>query len=547
MSYRKLTLNRVWLVGAALIFICLTALLSSQAAPGRAVAPGDVDFSINGGPGVFNDVVIGPDGKIFAVGTTSDLGISSVVISRYGSDGTKEASANIYDNGGTDFSSYGMALQPDNKVVAVGGTSAGNMLLMRFTGDAKLDPTFDGNGIKFTRPYSFHQAAAYTVVVQPDGKIVAAGRNGFGSDGMFVLVRLNSDGSRDLSFGTQGFVLTNYPSHDTAHDILLQPDGKLIAVGGGNGDFALARYNSNGALDTSFSSDGLVTTDFGQDLPDEDFAYGAVLQPDGKIVVAGTAGHDYFALARYNSNGSLDTSFGKNGLVTTNILIGDCIDEIKGMALQANGKIVVAGSICGLNYMDWAVARYNSNGSLDTSFGGGDGWVTTPFVPDADNHSDSGQAVAIQPDGKIVVAGYHSVVGEDERILIRYFGGDGSGPAPTPTPALSVSKTAQPDPVAPGGILTYTIQVRNNGPTPLHAIITDTLPSHVSPGGLQVWTATLPASGGVWNQTLVVTVAQGYTGTLVNRVNVTTAEGFRGSAQAITNGKKTYVPLVIKN
>jgi uncharacterized delta-60 repeat protein len=129
-------------------------------------------------------------------------------------------------------------------------------------------------------------------------------------------------GTLDASFGTGGKVTTDFAgSGDGAGAIAVQPDGKLVAAGGatinGQADFALARYNSNGTLDTSFSTGGRVTTDFGGRY---EGASSVALQWDGKIVVAGGSViglYDNFALARYNSNGTLDTSFGTGGKVIT--------------------------------------------------------------------------------------------------------------------------------------------------------------------------------------------------------------------------------------
>jgi len=205
----------------------------------------------------------------------------------------------------------------------------------------------------------------FSVALQPDGKIVVAGYAG----GDFALARYNSDGALDTSFGSGGKVTTDFGGsyHPDGFSVALQPDGKIVVAGYAGGDFALARYNSDGALDTSFGSGGKVTTDFGG----SDAGYSVALQPDGKIVVAGYAGLD-FALARYNSDGALDTSFGTGGKVTTDFSGGR--DVGYSVALQPDGKIVVAGYAG----VDFALARYNSDGALDTSFGSG-GKVTTDF------------------------------------------------------------------------------------------------------------------------------------------------------------------------
>ena len=193
--------------------------------------------------------------------------------------------------------------------------------------------------------------------------------------------------------------------------------GKIVVVGNGAGDFALARYNPNGSLDASFSGDGLQTTDLGGD----DEARGLALQDDGKIVAVGRAGtfpDIDFALARYNPNGSLDTSFSGDGKQTTDFFFG-AVDAANGVALQGDDKIVAAGLAGGGSTGDdFALARYNPNGSLDASFSG-DGKRRSNF-----GGADSASGVALQGDGKIVAVGRG--LGTDltsDFVLARYLGG----------------------------------------------------------------------------------------------------------------------------
>ena len=171
----------------------------------------------------------------------------------------------------------------------------------------------------------------------------------------------------------------------------IQADGKILVAGVGMRNFAVARYNSNGTLDTSFDGDGKLTTDFGG----SDYVSGMAIQADGKIVVAGGSNSD-FAVARYNSNGTLDTSFDGDGKLTTDFRGYDLANT---MAIQADGKILVAGG----SDSDFAVARYNSNGTLDTSFDG-DGKLRINF---SDGY-DFANSMAIQTDGRIVLAGTNS-------------------------------------------------------------------------------------------------------------------------------------------
>lgn len=203
-------------------------------------------------------------------------------------------------------------------------------------------------------------------------------------------------GDLDLSFGTGGRVITTFPGGtQSASAVVIQPDGKIVAIGTATG-FALARYDVTGTLDVTFGTGGLVTTDIG---PSGE-AFAAALQPDGKIVAAGRvapAGYCcQFALARYDSNGSLDTSFGTGGLVITNI---GGLNGASALAIQSDNKIVAAGSTGAALSEDFALARYNADGSLDPTFGTG-GQVTTDF-----GGIDQPGDVAIRPDGKILVVG----------------------------------------------------------------------------------------------------------------------------------------------
>ncbi len=208
----------------------------------------------------------------------------------------------------------------------------------------------------------------------PDGKIVVAGTSHNGSNNDFALVRYNTDGSLDTSFDTDGMVTTDFGSADTGSALVIQPDGKIILVGEsnspGNFDFTVARYDTDGSLDHGFGTNRVVYTDFGF-LHDR--AYAVALQSDGKIVVAGyaranstTPVNNDIAVARYNTDGSPDTSFDTDGKLTTDI--GSAQDQAYGIAIQSDGKIVVVGySKNNTVDYDFTVIRYNTDGSLDTA------------------------------------------------------------------------------------------------------------------------------------------------------------------------------------
>lgn len=317
----------------------------------------------------------------------------------------------------TDFNSafdraFAVAIQADGKIVTVGSSNF-DFALVRYNSDGSLDPHFDGDGMVTTDIGLFDEA--FAVAIQTDGKIVAAGRTApEGGCCQLALARYNADGSLDTSFDTDGKVTTIFQGHSAAFAVAIQSDGKIVAAGMTDSPFldgfALARYNADGSLDTSFDEDGKVTTDFGG----IDGASGLAIQADGKIVVAGWGGPaDDFALARYNPDGSLDLVFGGGGKVTTDF---DGLDRAEDMAVQEDGKIIAVGVSGSGNF---ALARYNIDGTLDSSFDG-DGKVITDFGGD-----DRAQGVAIQALGKIVAVGF-SVLDYDEKFGIARYNHDGS-------------------------------------------------------------------------------------------------------------------------
>ncbi|MCP3996773.1 MAG: hypothetical protein GY722_17190, partial [bacterium] len=267
-------------------------------------------------------------------------------------------------------------------------------------------------------------AYGHSVTVQSDGKILVAGHSHDGSNWDFALARYNADGSLDATFDSDGILTTSLGSgDDEGYSVTVQSDGKILVAGyshnGSNDDFALIRYNADGSLDTTFDSDGILITPLGSG---NDYGWSVTVQSDGKILVAGESwnGTDYdFALTRYNADGSLDTTFDTDGKLTT--AVGSANDYGWSVTVQSDGKILVAGdSYNGSNY-DFALTRYNADGSLDTTFDT-DGIVTTPVGA----LTDLGQSVTVQSDGKILVAG-QSWNGTDafEFALTRY-NADGS-------------------------------------------------------------------------------------------------------------------------
>jgi uncharacterized delta-60 repeat protein len=304
-------------------------------------------------------VAIQNDGKIVVAGDARlGSGNSAFGVARYNTDGSLDTTFGGGDGKVlTQFTPKNdgvsnLAIQLDGKILVSGGTGfdarVSKLALARYTTDGSLDATFGGDG-KVTLDLSEGADFANAVVAQPDGKIVAGGRTVAGEGQVrFVLVRFNADGTLDDTFGTGGVVTTAMTKrYSNVEGLVLQPDMKIVAAGFAvrahdRAVFALARYDSDGSLDDTFGGgDGKTLTDF---TPGEDYGLGLVLQADGQIVVAGVAGADSdgaFALARYQADGSLDTTFGGNGTVTTNLTAG--YDASRGIVVQTDGNIVTSG------------------------------------------------------------------------------------------------------------------------------------------------------------------------------------------------------------
>jgi uncharacterized delta-60 repeat protein len=422
----------------ALVSFVALAIVGLPGAAGAAA--GDLDPSFGTGGKVVTDLgasdfgealVLQPNGKLVVGGGTE----GDFALVRYLPDGSPDPVFDIDGTVTTDFgrseSLGGLAFQPGHLVAAGSSISplpfkantisqspslaGAAFAVARYWLDGSLDPSFDGDG-KVLTDFAGRAALAYDVVIQPDGKIVVAGTvDGVGvSDSDFGVARYNTDGSLDPTFGDQGLVTTDVGTEDQGWAVSLQGDGRIVAAGmtqvDETRDFALVRYNTDGSLDESFDGDGKRTIDFGG----LEFAFDVAMQADTKIVVVGATlgspgSHD-FAIARLNPDGSLDTQgldpymdapFGTDGKVTTDFGAGDD-DEATSVAIEPGGKILVAGLASPADALDGAygLARYNVDGSLDSTFGAG-GKVTTDFAPG----EDAPWGIVIQRDGRIVLAG----------------------------------------------------------------------------------------------------------------------------------------------
>lgn len=335
----------------------------------------------------------------------------------------------ITDFGGLDNKATAVALQGDGKIVVAGkakDTSGDwDFALARYNADGSLDRNFSGDGKLMVDFGGGRDDFAADVAVQADGKILVAGTVHTGLVTEFALARYHSNGTLDTGFGVNGLVTSKVGSSSaTAASLVIQSDGRIV-VGGtastGDSDFALVRYNSNGTLDTSFNGSGIQLTD----TPFADKANvlnSILLQPDGRIVAAGYTYdglYNQFMLARYNGNGALDDTFYVDqyalwkGRILTDVDLGN--DMAYSVALQADGGIVAAG-VSGSS-KNYALARYDADGSLDTSFALY-GKLTTSFS----SGEDIANAVLVQTDGKTVAAGYswHSPLNGYDLSLARY-------------------------------------------------------------------------------------------------------------------------------
>ena len=382
---------------------------------------GKVTTAIGSGDDYGYSIAVQNNGKIVVAGYSKNGSDDEVALARYNADGSLDTAVNgtgkvTTSIGSVGIQGTGVVVQSDGKIVvsAISHNGTDNdFVLLRYSANGILDTSFSGDGIVIT---NVGDDIAFSVALQSDGKILVTG----GSLNNFALIRYNSDGSLDTTFNGTGIVNTPIgPANDTGWKVAVQSDLKIVVAGesfnGSNTDFAVVRYNTNGSLDTTFNGTGKVTTFIGTG---DDVGYGLALQSDGKIVVSGSSfnGTDRdFAVVRYNANGSLDTTFNGTGKVTTPVGSGD--DWGLRMVLQSNGKIVVTGdSFTGSN-KDIAVVRLNANGSLDTTFNG-TGKVITPIGPG----NDTGNSMALQGDGKILVAASAIIGGNADFVVVRYEG-----------------------------------------------------------------------------------------------------------------------------
>ncbi len=317
---------------------------------------------------------------------------------------------------GADDSGQAVAVDSTNKIIVAGQfriAASGDFALVRYNTDGTLDNTFGASGKVITNLGADDRGRA--AVIDSNGKILVGG-DSLVTASDFAVARYNSNGTLDTSFNSNGFVTTDFNNTaEPAMDITIDLNGKIVAAGfahnGTNYDFAVVRYNSDGSLDTSFNTNGMVTTDLGGD----DRISGVATYPNGNVIVVGRTGSasDYdFAIVRYNNDGTLDTTFGTNGVII--IDLGGTNDRAREITFDLNGKIVIVGRSNGTGSNDFVVMRFNDDGSPDTTFGT-NGMVITNI-----GGNDRGRAVVIDSSDRIIVLGTSNSQGGNDFAVIRY-------------------------------------------------------------------------------------------------------------------------------
>ena len=390
---------------------------------------------------IANAVAVDNNMNILAAGENSSLfdGSGPGLLARYLPLGDLDTSfgtggiATILIGKSTSF--FSIALQSDNKIIAAGQVRPFSTLpisvVLRFNTDGSLDTTFGISGVA-AAPTSVNGSMFSSVQIQSDGKIVATGPVVIDGNSQVFIVRFNTDGSVDTSFGTNGVITTQVGFVSAAYALVIQDDGSLV-VGGisqsdGPGQLMIARYDSSGDPDLSFGTNGITIS------PISDVfctITGLALQDDGSIVACGSIYNDdgtiNFLVVRYTSGGILDTSFNGTGFVQLSI---DSFSSANALFIQDDGQIVATGSSSGSTNGVFATARFNTDGSLDTSFGT-NGIATTAL--NINGQGDTSNALAFQlgtslVDGFVVVNNGIIVAGSSDINfgLIRYHVSDGT-------------------------------------------------------------------------------------------------------------------------
>lgn len=467
----------------------VVALASVVAGPGSVDSVADTGLDTTFGDGGVAYTAVGDaygyegtmalqsDGRVVVLGFSDWAGKDEFTLVRHTSDGQLDPSFGIGGVATTSVAStagYPTDLAVDGQngsIVAVGGTFNGthsDIVVARFDSSGAVDSSFGTGGVVTTSVGPSHDYA-HAVGLQADGKIVVAGQSVDGFPSYFALLRYLPTGALDPSFGVGGKVtVTSGATNTSAFSVAVMNDGSIVAAGHSGKDqslwgIAVVRVLANGTPDPNFGVGGMVTTSASSG---NDQAYGVVVQPDGRIVVAGRAGPDV-ALVRYMPDGSLDPSFGDGGIVTTSLDGGT--DVARGLVLLPDGRLLVAGRTPG----GIGVARYLSDGSLDPSFGL-NGTLVTPVGTYV-----AANSVAVQADGTIVVGG-DATLGARDGFFAARFHVDGRTPVPVVLPVELPALVNAP-------VVTTTVAPVTTLP-PVTTVPADTsgIPRALAPGEIEV-------------------------------------------------------------
>ena len=414
------------------LVIVIALALATAVAPVASATPGDLDASFGRG-GVqtaFADgaiaygVAIDHHGRVLLAGATTSAH-PDVALARFTPGGTLDPSfgggdGRVTTDLGANEYAFDVAIQADGGIVVAGERATpttSRALVQRYRPNGMLDPTF-GNAGTVTFAFGHRLQDADAVAIGPNGRIVVAGFTSNGITSRSALARLLADGRIDTSFGTRGRVTLDLsPSAERFTDVAVANDGRIVAGGWAEGSlvpaFSAARFTTDGRLDPTFNGRGSIRFSVSDGA---DRVAAIALEPDGSVVLAGYAAdarRDEWAIARLGPHGHLDASFGTGGAIVTSFGAG--FDEADGVAVQPNGKIVVVGRIHAGDAADIGVLRLKPTGGRDRAFGHG-GRVLTEVGGAANEARD----VALQPDGKIVVAGDAIVDGARRFVAARY-------------------------------------------------------------------------------------------------------------------------------
>ncbi len=439
---------------------------------------GRVRFSFGSNGDLGHAVALQADGRIVMAGAFSNGGSNlDFAVARFLANGAPDTS---FSSDGKVVTPIGLsydfcqcvAVQPDGKIVVAGHSFNGSnldMAVVRYTAAGVLDTTFSGDGI-FTLDIGGMENRVNEIHILSDGKILLAGDTGENGSGQFTLLRLSTTGVPDTTFGGgTGRVLTSFgEGYVAGWAMAVQEDGRIVLAGESNGDFALARYLANGSLDVSFNGTGKLVTDVSGSVSG-DHVRDVAIQRDGKIVVAGytQSGNSLdVAVARYTPGGQLDSSFSGDGIVVTDIAGHN--DSASGVAIH-NDKIWIAGRTGSSSEGDFLLMRLTASGALDPAFNGNGISITK-----VGNEEDHPLAMSVQPDGKVVSAGF-SKNGEDyDFALVRYMGeppvSDIVVERSNGESLIDDSSLLDAGTIAVGSNRSFSLNIRNVGAAPLTSL-----------------------------------------------------------------------------